>query len=361
MTLSDRTINEVRALLQREGVERLQVDDLSEDDLPGLGWSGSRLHVVHVGEALKRVALGEVEFVAVRAPDGSAVSMGGIDYVARAGVGTIWMLATAPVLQSLGIGSYLVSAAERRIHKRGRDVAELSVEDNNPQARALYERLGYQAVRRESPSWTVEGADGRETLYETETTVLRKRLLPSRLIWFFGPSAAGKETLIRDVASDSKHPIRKQLALQGRVEICVESLDKEVARERIPGVIGRWRSGDALLVKGQSRDIWDLGGQPLELPRLIAKKHPQFRQEVVFVWADPRELARRCENRSRRDEESGDAEGAAFWSRYSVEGCAAEHELQRKWVEALGRPILWVKNEGASLAIGDPPPTRPDR
>jgi ribosomal protein S18 acetylase RimI-like enzyme len=50
------------------------------------------------------------------------------------------------------------------------------VEDDNPRARALYERLGYREVGREAASWNVEDADGNCVLYETELAVLRKDL-----------------------------------------------------------------------------------------------------------------------------------------------------------------------------------------
>jgi ribosomal protein S18 acetylase RimI-like enzyme len=63
------------------------------------------------------------------------------------------------------------------MRERGVRTAELAVEDDNPRARALYERLGYQAeVGRESASWYVEDADGNLVFYETELAVLRKDL-----------------------------------------------------------------------------------------------------------------------------------------------------------------------------------------
>ena len=55
------------------------------------------------------------------------------------------MLEVHPALQSCGIGALLIQAAEQRIRLRGLQRAELGVEDSNPRARALYERLGYAA------------------------------------------------------------------------------------------------------------------------------------------------------------------------------------------------------------------------
>ena len=86
-----------------------------------------------------------------------------------------------------------------------------------------------------------------------------KELRSPRLIWFFGPSAAGKGTLVRAVATDAAHPLRKHLALGERVEVCAASLDKEVARERVVGVIGLSRS--TVRRHALPRPRLELGGQ----------------------------------------------------------------------------------------------------
>lgn len=165
-------IRDVRRVLAKDGLNALRVDDLTNADLPLLGWSGSRGHVVSVGRALERVDSGEVEYLVARAPNGQPIAKAGIDYASSPGAGTLWQLATAYELQGLGIGPHLVAAAEGRIRERGLTAAELGVEDNNPRARALYERLGY----RERASWNVDDPEGNVTLCETELAVLRKEL-----------------------------------------------------------------------------------------------------------------------------------------------------------------------------------------
>lgn len=87
-----------------------------------------------------------------------------------------WKAVTAHELQGMGIGTLLIAVAEQRIRKRGLAIAELGVEDNNPRARMLYERLGYREVRRESASWNVEDATGSVSLYATVLAVLAKKL-----------------------------------------------------------------------------------------------------------------------------------------------------------------------------------------
>jgi ribosomal protein S18 acetylase RimI-like enzyme len=176
LDLSDRVIRDVRSVLEIEGVDGLWVDDLIKDDLSSLGWSGAPLHLVSVGRALDRVASGEVEYLVVRAPDGHPIAKVGIDYAANPGAGTLWQMATAHELQGLGIGTHLISVAESRIRERGLLVAQLDVGDNNPRARALYERLGYREAGRRCASWDVEDADGNVSRYETELVMLRKEL-----------------------------------------------------------------------------------------------------------------------------------------------------------------------------------------
>ena len=169
-------IRDVRRVLAREGPAGLEVDDLVRDDLRSLGWSGGSARLPSVGRALDRVESGEVEYLVVRAPTGYPIAKGGIDYRVEPGTGTLCQLVTADELRGLGIGARLIAVAEARMRRRGVRTAELGVEDDNPRARALYERLGYSEVRRESAAWNIEDADGALILYEAELAVLRKRL-----------------------------------------------------------------------------------------------------------------------------------------------------------------------------------------
>lgn len=81
-----------------------------------------------------------------------------------------------PVLQSCGIGTLLVRVAEQRILARCYATAELAVEQDNPRARALYERLGYVAHGEEPDEWDAEGPDGRVVRHQAICTLMRKLL-----------------------------------------------------------------------------------------------------------------------------------------------------------------------------------------
>ncbi|MFD8598997.1 GNAT family N-acetyltransferase [Kitasatospora sp. NPDC059646] len=154
----------------------LTVRALTEADLPSCGWSGDAMHVRQLADQLRRMADGEIDYLAVCTPADLPVALGGIDYTVRPGAGTLWQLGVHPALRSCGIGTFLVRSAEHRIATRGLTRAELGVEDDNPRARALYERLGYRAYGREPDSWDVVAADGSIRRHETMCTLLRKEL-----------------------------------------------------------------------------------------------------------------------------------------------------------------------------------------
>ncbi|MFJ6799050.1 GNAT family N-acetyltransferase [Streptomyces sp. NPDC091268] len=155
---------------------RVAVRDLVPEDLPSCTWSGTATHLRHVERELVRAAAGEVDYLAVCTPAGLPVAIGGIDYRACEGAGTLWQLAVLPALQSCGLGTLLVRAAEQRIRNRGLRRAALAVEEDNPRALSLYERLGYAAYGREADAWDVEGPDGSVRRHETMCVLMRKSL-----------------------------------------------------------------------------------------------------------------------------------------------------------------------------------------
>ncbi|WP_406501336.1 GNAT family N-acetyltransferase [Streptomyces sp. NBC_01590] len=152
------------------------VRDLEPADLPACAWAGSAHHLVQVARELERAAAREVDYLAVCTPVGLPVAIGGVDYQVAAGAGTLWQLGVLPALQSCGLGTVLIRAAEDRIRSRGLRRAELGVEESNPRARALYERLGYVACGSRPDAWDVEAPDGSLRRYETMCTLMRKDL-----------------------------------------------------------------------------------------------------------------------------------------------------------------------------------------
>lgn len=163
-------------MLVTEIVVSLTVRDLTFDDLPSCAWTGSATHRAGMAAALDRVGLGQVDYLAVCPPSGLPVGLTAIDYVKIAGAGMLWMFEVHEALRSCGVGTILVGAAEQRILDRGLARAELAVEQTNPRARALYERLGYVAYGSEPDGWAEEAPDGSIVRYETLCTLMRKDL-----------------------------------------------------------------------------------------------------------------------------------------------------------------------------------------
>ncbi|MEU1486901.1 GNAT family N-acetyltransferase [Streptomyces sp. NPDC005752] len=159
-----------------EAVVRVVVRDLTPADLPACSWAGSATHMGKVARELERAEAGEVDYLALCTPVGLPVAIGGVDYQVVEGAGTLWQLGVLPALQSCGLGAVLIRAAEDRIRARGLRRAELRVEESNPRARALYERLGYVAYGSRPDAWDVEAPDGSLRRYETMCTLMHKDL-----------------------------------------------------------------------------------------------------------------------------------------------------------------------------------------
>ena len=159
-----------------EVVIPLMIRDLTPEDLPSCAWWVSAWDRARLAKTLERARRGEVEYLAVCPPAGLPVALGGVDYTLTSGAGTLWQLAVHGALQSCGIGTLLIEAAEQRIRARGLHRAELGVEECNPRARALYERLGYVAYGRKPEAWDEQAEDGSVRRYETVCTLMRKEL-----------------------------------------------------------------------------------------------------------------------------------------------------------------------------------------
>jgi ribosomal protein S18 acetylase RimI-like enzyme len=152
-----------------------------EEDLPALEWFGlfaahrpliRRVWQQHLrGEALMLVAQvnGETSgqlWIAFDDRDGETVA-------------EIWAVRVLPCLQRRGVGARMIAVAEALLRERGLRRVELAVETDNPDARRLYERLGYVLLgttlasdppgarnRPARPQWVLGKALGGDDLQE---------------------------------------------------------------------------------------------------------------------------------------------------------------------------------------------------
>jgi hypothetical protein len=170
-----------------------------------------------------------------------------------------------------------------------------------------------------------------------------------RIIWFFGPSAAGKDTLMdqieRGIAAED---LIAALNATGPLEVCVPSLDTERDRADLVNLIAQGLPAcETQLVKGQTSDI-DLHETPSRLTAMV----PECAQSLVFVWASPATLAQRLSVRAR----TSTGPRAKWAARQGEAECRWEMGKNRDEVRSLDLPILYIKNDGPSLEIGAEPP-----
>jgi GNAT superfamily N-acetyltransferase len=98
----------------------LVIRDLTAGDLPSCAWWVSARDRAQLVKTLERAQRGEVDYLAACPPSGLPVALGGVDYTLTPGAGTLWQLAVHEALQSCGLGTLLIKAAEQRIRVRGR-------------------------------------------------------------------------------------------------------------------------------------------------------------------------------------------------------------------------------------------------
>jgi ribosomal protein S18 acetylase RimI-like enzyme len=117
-----------------------------ERDLERFAAFGSEQHVAYCRDEFGRGADALRILVAVDEND-AAVGKLHLDFEGRAADRSAILTAAGvrPELRRRGFGTALMHAAEELVCSRGFAAIVLGVEDSNPDARRLYERLGYEA------------------------------------------------------------------------------------------------------------------------------------------------------------------------------------------------------------------------
>ena len=115
-------------------------------DLEHFGPFGTPQHLAYCRDELRRGPEALAILLAVDSDD-RPVGKLHLDFEERATDGAALLVAAAvlPALRGRGVGTELMREAEVYAAGRGMRAIELGVEDSNPGARRLYERLGYEA------------------------------------------------------------------------------------------------------------------------------------------------------------------------------------------------------------------------
>ncbi len=168
------SISSIRETITREGIDWLRIDHLDLADIPHISWSGNRNHLKTVAKQLRSTKAADT--LVVRTPFGTVLSKAYVDHTTSDDASTIGQLATHPDLQSCGIGTKLIVAAESTMVSLGKSISVLGVETENVRAMELYIRLGYEPQHLEMHHWEVTGADGELHPYEAEVQIMCKTI-----------------------------------------------------------------------------------------------------------------------------------------------------------------------------------------
>lgn len=126
---------------------------------------------------LDRQARGEIVML-LPTLDDEPIGHLAIDLVAlqdEGGVYLYWFHVLDPFARR-GIGTAVIKRAEEIAVQAGRTFSEIAVGKNNPDARRLYERLGYQLIGERVDSWLSAQPDGSQVEVFDNNWVLRKSL-----------------------------------------------------------------------------------------------------------------------------------------------------------------------------------------
>src|SRR5688572_23425206 len=90
--------------------------------------------------------------------------------------GYMYSFSVISYLQGCGIGTRLIQAAEAELQARGFQWATIAVSVDNPRAKGLYERLGYEVFRKDNSHWTYYDPDRRLREVKETCWAMKKRL-----------------------------------------------------------------------------------------------------------------------------------------------------------------------------------------
>jgi ribosomal protein S18 acetylase RimI-like enzyme len=163
----------------------VKIRQCRRQDLPQLEWFS--LYTEHrqlIQDAFRRQQHGEV-IMLVADLDDFPVGQAWLDLRAREAdsVGVIWALRVFPLLRNRGIGTRLMVAAEHLLSERGYRWVELTVDQQEPRPRRLYERLGYRAAGSTEGLLSYITPEEKSVALNLQLWILRKRLQPEAIKW----------------------------------------------------------------------------------------------------------------------------------------------------------------------------------
>ena len=146
----------------------LDIRPVRENDLTALEWDGAyqkyrRMYARLFKESQQKKVLMWLVEIPLQEIIGQAFVMlnsGEIDAADGFNRAYIFAFRVKPNWRNRGIGSYLMAHIEEELYKKGFRFATLNVAKENPDARRLYERLGYKVIGSRPGIWSFRDETG---------------------------------------------------------------------------------------------------------------------------------------------------------------------------------------------------------
>jgi ribosomal protein S18 acetylase RimI-like enzyme len=143
-------------------IRQIQIRRLREEDLPGLEWGGELTHFRMIfSQAYDQYQKKEAVLWVADYPPVGIVAQLFVQLTSRRSEladgfsrAYIYGFRVRQHFRNNGIGTRILLIAESDLRRRGYEIATLNVGRENPDARRLYERLGYRVVSPEPGRWS---------------------------------------------------------------------------------------------------------------------------------------------------------------------------------------------------------------
>ena len=157
---------------------KIKLRPAEENDLPGLewwGWYGEHREIIR--SVFAESICGQ-SLLIVADSGGFPVGQVWVDLARRkvAHVGILCALRVIPGFRGAGIGTPLILTAENALRQNGYRTCEIGVEDDNSDARRLYERMGYQMIGKRRERRKYRDPAGVRKVIVTDQWLLHKAL-----------------------------------------------------------------------------------------------------------------------------------------------------------------------------------------
>lgn len=142
-------------------ISSVRIRRVKKSDLPALEWEGQFTHFRKVYEhAFKEAERGDRVLLVAEANDKLIgqifIHLNAINLGTKLSVPTAYLhsFRVRSEYRNLGVGSKLLSHAEKLMRQMGIQLAVIAVSKSNPRALGLYEKWGFSVFREDSGQWS---------------------------------------------------------------------------------------------------------------------------------------------------------------------------------------------------------------